>query len=159
MKVRALFPLAAAAGFWLADSASAQQPAALPVAVSNPNQTLADGVAGRIRSANVADGADVRIVAQEGTVTLTGSARDAAQKDRIIAEVQDVEENKTKRREGLTFDAVGEGALVVELIDNQADKTVWIGGAKGDLRHSRTSDETKQRLAYAVDEMFKTLSR
>lgn len=77
----------------------------------------------------------------------------------ILAEVQDVEENKTKRREGLTFDPVGEGALIVELIDHETDKTVWIGGAKGDLRHSRTADETKQRLAYAVDEMFKTLPR
>ena len=76
----------------------------------------------------------------------------------IIAEVQDVEEKETKRRQGLTFDPVGEGALVVELIDNQTEKTVWIGGAKGDLRHSRSTDETKQRLAYAVDEMFKTLS-
>jgi hypothetical protein len=75
----------------------------------------------------------------------------------IIAEVQDVEEKKTQRREGLTFDAVGEGALVVELIDNETEKTVWIGGAKGDLRHSRSPDETKQRLAYAVDELFKTL--
>jgi uncharacterized protein DUF4136 len=75
----------------------------------------------------------------------------------IIAEVQNVEEQKTKRREGLTFDAVGEGALVVELIDSETDKTVWIGGAKGDLRHSRTTDESKRRLAYAVDELFKTL--
>lgn len=77
----------------------------------------------------------------------------------ILAEVQDVEENKTKRREGLTFDPVGEGALIVELIDHQTDKTVWIGGAKGDLRHSRSTEESKQRLAYAVDEMFKSLPR
>ena len=80
----------------------------------------------------------------------------------ILAEVQDVEEKKvedekSKRREGLTFDAVGEGGLIVELIDAQTEKTVWIGGAKGDLRHSRSTEETKQRLAYAVDEMFKTL--
>lgn len=90
MKVRALFPLAAAAGFWLADPASAQQPAALPTAVANPNQALADNVANRIRAAGVADEADVRIVAQEGTVTLTGSAKDAAQKGLIIAEVRAV---------------------------------------------------------------------
>jgi hypothetical protein len=75
----------------------------------------------------------------------------------ILAEVQDVEETKTKRREGVTFDPVGEGALVVELIDAETEKTVWIGGARGDIRHSRTADESKQRLSYAVDEMFKEL--
>jgi hypothetical protein len=75
----------------------------------------------------------------------------------ILAEVQDVEENTTKRREAVTFDPVGEGALVVELVDAQTEKTVWIGGAKGDIRHSRTTDESKQRLAYAVDEIFKKL--
>ena len=80
----------------------------------------------------------------------------------ILAEVQDVEEKKveeekSKRRGAVTFDAIGEGALMVELIDAETDKTVWIGGAKGDIRHSRTPDETKQRLSYAVDELFKTL--
>ncbi|HWO11507.1 MAG TPA: DUF4136 domain-containing protein [Polyangiaceae bacterium] len=75
----------------------------------------------------------------------------------ILAEVQNVEEKKTERRQGLTFDPVGEGALVVELIDAHTEKTVWIGGAKGDLRSSRSTEESKQRLAYAVDEMFKTL--
>jgi len=82
----------------------------------------------------------------------------------ILAEVQDVEEKKVedekaKRRESVTFDPVGEGALIVELIDAETAKTVWIGGAKGDIRHSRTADETKQRLSYAVDELFKTLQR
>lgn len=90
MKVRALFPLAAAAGFWLGGSAVAQQPAALPATVANPNQTLADNIAYKLRATSVAAGADVSIVAQEGTVTVTGSAKDAAQKDRIIREVRSV---------------------------------------------------------------------
>jgi len=77
----------------------------------------------------------------------------------ILAEVQGVDEKQSKRREAVTFDPVGEGALVVELIDAETDKTVWIGGAKGDIRHSRTTEESKQRLAYAVDEMFKSLQR
>ena len=49
MKVRALFPLAAAAGFWLAGPSQAQQPGTLPSSVSspsaNPNQALADTIA------------------------------------------------------------------------------------------------------------------
>ena len=59
MKVRALFPLAAAAGFWLAGPSLAQQPATLPSSVSasttNPNQALADAIAARLRATNVTD--------------------------------------------------------------------------------------------------------
>ncbi len=90
MKVRALFPLAAAAGFWLTGPVSAQQPAPEATAPANPNQTLADSVAYRLRATNVADGADISINAQDGTVTLLGTARDAAQKVSIIRQVQGV---------------------------------------------------------------------
>ena len=92
MKVRALFPLAAAAGFWLAEPAIAQQPAPLPTSVSNPssnpNQVLADTVAARLRATNVAAGADIAIVAQDGNVTITGAVKDASQKDRTLREVR-----------------------------------------------------------------------
>ena len=47
MKVRALFPLAAAAGLWLAGPRSPSNPRRCPAAVANPNQTLADAVAGQ----------------------------------------------------------------------------------------------------------------
>lgn len=94
MKVRALFPLAAAAGFWLGQPASAQQPAPLPTSVasnsSNPNQTLADSVAARLRATNAAAGADIAIVAQDGNVLLTGTCKDSSQKDRIIREVRGI---------------------------------------------------------------------
>ena len=90
MKVRALFPLAAAAGFWLANPASAQQPAPLPAAMVNANQTLADDIASRLRATGVATGADVSITAEDGTVTLIGSTKDAAQKERIIREVRSI---------------------------------------------------------------------
>jgi hypothetical protein len=90
VKVRALFPLAAAAGFWFSGQSYAEQPAAVPAAVANPNQTLADSVAYRLRATSVAAGADVNISAQEGVVSLTGLAKDAAQRDRIIAAVAEV---------------------------------------------------------------------
>ena len=90
MKVRALFPLAAAAGFWLAGHTIAQQPAPLPASVANPNQTLADSVAARLRETNVAAGADIAIVVQDGNVTLTGTVKDSSQKERIIREVRGV---------------------------------------------------------------------
>ena len=91
MKVRALFPLAAAAGLWFNGAASADQPAPLPVAVANPNQSLADNVASRLRALNVADGADISISAQEGAVTLTGSAKDLVQRASILKAVQGVD--------------------------------------------------------------------
>jgi hypothetical protein len=90
VKVRALFPLAAAAGFWLANPAQAQPPAPMPPVTVNPNQALADNVASRLRATGVASGADVSIMAEDGTVTLTGSAKDASQKERIIREVRGV---------------------------------------------------------------------
>ena len=92
MKVRALYPLAAAAGLWLPSIGSAQQPAParLPVAAANPNQVLADSVAAHLRASGVAANSDVSIVAQEGVVTLTGFAKDAAQKDRIATSAKAV---------------------------------------------------------------------
>ena len=94
MNVRALFPIAAAAGLWLTGSGLAEQPNQLAASVSktaaNPNQTLADTVASRLGSANVATGADVAIVAQDGKVTLTGTVKTPAQKERIIREVREI---------------------------------------------------------------------
>lgn len=90
MKVRSLFSFVAAAG--LTGSALANPPAPAPVAApaANPNQTLADDVAYRIRSAGNASGADVSIVAQEGIVTLSGVAKDAAQKSKLVADAKSV---------------------------------------------------------------------
>jgi hypothetical protein len=88
VKVRALFSLAVAAG--LTGPAIANPPAQLPASAANPNQTLADNIAYRLRASGVADGADISIVAQEGTVTLHGAAKDAAQKARIAAAVKGV---------------------------------------------------------------------
>ena len=78
----------------------------------------------------------------------------------IVADVQDVQEIKSKRGEQLSsFDPVGQGALLVELIDAETGKTVWLGGAEGDVRQSRSVEESKQRLAYAVDKIFSQLPR
>lgn len=78
----------------------------------------------------------------------------------IVADVNDIEAIKNERGEALSgFDPVGEGALVVELIDASTGKTVWIGGAEGEIRGSRTIDEGKERLSYAVDKLFEQMPR
>jgi hypothetical protein len=93
VKVRALFPLAAAAGLWLPASLFADQPATLPAnlpaTATNPNQQLADAVAYRLRLGDTA-GSNVSISTQDGTVTLSGTARDAAQKERLVREARTV---------------------------------------------------------------------
>ncbi|MCI0705587.1 MAG: BON domain-containing protein [Planctomycetia bacterium] len=86
MKVRALFSLAVAAG--LTGPAIANPPAPLPACAVNPNQTLADTIASRLRTSGLATGADVSILVQEGTVTLSGTAQDATQKTKIVADVK-----------------------------------------------------------------------
>jgi len=88
VKVRALFSLAIAAG--LTGPAFANPPAPLPASAVNPNQTLADSIASHLRASGVATGADVSIVVQEGTVTLSGTTKDATQKSRIVAGVMGV---------------------------------------------------------------------
>lgn len=93
MKVRALFPLAVAAGMWVPATLAAQQPAPLPIPAApaaNPNQQLADSVASRLRGTTLVAGADINILAQDGTVYLNGSVRDIGQKQRIVAEVRGV---------------------------------------------------------------------
>jgi len=90
VKVRALFPLAAAAGMWIPSLAAAQQPAPLPVSATNPNQQLADAVASKLRVSNIVSGSDVSVVTQDGTVYLSGSASSIAQKNQIVAEVRSV---------------------------------------------------------------------
>jgi hypothetical protein len=90
VKVRALFSIALAAG--ISGPAFANPPAPLPVSATktNPNQTLADDVAYRLRATGNATGADIAIDAREGIVTLSGTAKDAAQKARILADAKSV---------------------------------------------------------------------
>jgi hypothetical protein len=88
VKVRALLPIAAAAGFWLSGPAIAQQPAQ-QATVTNSNQKLAETIVSRLRAGKVGDGADIAIVAQNGTVTLTGTTKDSSQKERIILSVRE----------------------------------------------------------------------
>lgn len=76
----------------------------------------------------------------------------------IVADVKQVEEIKSKRGDAVTgFDPVGQGALLVEFVDPQTGKTIWLGAAEGDVRGSTSVEVSKQRLAYAVDKLFDQL--
>ncbi|HEY3252463.1 MAG TPA: DUF4136 domain-containing protein [Polyangiaceae bacterium] len=76
----------------------------------------------------------------------------------IAADVKEVEQMKTKHGDAVAgLDPVGKGALLVELVDSQTGKTVWLGAAEGDVRGSNSVEVSKQRLAYAVDKLFEQL--
>ena len=78
----------------------------------------------------------------------------------IAADVRDVEEIKSKRGEAVAgLDPVGKGALLVELVDAETGKTVWLGAAEGEVRGSNTLEQSKERLAYAVDKLFEQLPK
>lgn len=93
MKVRLLVaPIVAALGMTVA---SAQQP------IGDTNQQLADAVAAKLTTGTIARGADISIVAINGTVTLSGSTKDAAQKAAIVEAVR-TQPGVTLVRDGLT---------------------------------------------------------
>jgi len=78
----------------------------------------------------------------------------------ILADVKQLEEIKSKHGDvASTMDPVGQGALLVELVDSQTGKTVWLGAAEGEVRGSNSVEVAKQRLAYAVDKLFDKLPK
>jgi hypothetical protein len=78
----------------------------------------------------------------------------------LVADVKDVQKIADSRGADLNkVDPVGEGTLLVELIDAQTGKTVWLGGAEAEVRGSRSVEDGRKRLAYAVDKMFAQLPR
>lgn len=84
MKVRFLLaPAVAALGMALANG---QEPGRL--AVADSNQQLADRVAATLMAGSAAKGADITIVAVNGTVTLGGTCKDDAQKKAIVDQVR-----------------------------------------------------------------------
>lgn len=50
------------------------------------------------------------------------------------------------------------GSLTVILVDAMTAKAVWIGVATADIQEDPTPETTKQRLDYAVSEMFHNLT-
>lgn len=81
MTARKLCPLAAALGVWVG-AANAADPSAAA------NTKLAQAVGARLSSSSAANGADITIQTDGGTITVTGTAKDEAQKKAILQEVR-----------------------------------------------------------------------
>lgn len=65
-----------------------------------------------------------------------------------IAEVVNAEDGST------SFENVPEGAVVVVMTDPQTGKVVWIGSAKSEIKGERTTNDQRERLDWAISEMF-----
>lgn len=97
---------------------------------------------------------------RERGLTQAQSAPELLVSTLILADVQKLEEIKSKHGEVVSsLDPVGKGALLVELVDSQTGKTVWLGAAEGDIRGSNSVEVAKQRLAYAIDKLFDKLPK
>ncbi len=90
MKVRSLYPLTAALGAWAACPLAAAEPAPLPAVATTADQMVADRVAERLTSMGLAQFADVSIEVKDGTLTLTGTAKDAGAKQLVVFEARQV---------------------------------------------------------------------
>ena len=91
-----------------------------------------------------------------------GMAESSSNPDMIVAFAAGIDmaamEIKTDPESELkTLENVPAGALSVILIDAQTGLAVWAGVAKGEVQQNPDQEVTKQRLDYAVTEMFKEL--
>jgi hypothetical protein len=78
----------------------------------------------------------------------------------IVGDVQEMQKIQSERAQSIDhFEPVGEGALVIELIDGDTGKTVWLGDAVGQARQSYSLKQSNERLSYAVDKLFDELPR
>lgn len=65
-----------------------------------------------------------------------------------FAEVVNAEDGTT------SFENVPEGAVVVVMTDPETHKVVWIGSAKSEIKGERTTKDKRERLDWAISEMF-----
>jgi hypothetical protein len=77
----------------------------------------------------------------------------------IAANIDQLKEIEGRGGDVSSVEGVGKSALVVELVDASTQHTVWVGAAAGDAQTGRSTGELKERLDYAVTEVFKALPR
>ena len=90
---------------------------------------------------------------------------ESAQPDMAIAflVVNDIQELKVleTERAGEVPDlvGVGQGALLLEIMDASTGRTIWLAAATAESQTGRKEEDIKKRLAYAVKQLFKDLPR
>ena len=91
-----------------------------------------------------------------------GMTEDSVNPDLIIAYAAGIDMDsmdiKTDPESGLeALENAPAGALMVIMVDAQTGLAVWAGVATADVKESPTPETTKQRLDFAVSEMFSKL--
>jgi len=78
----------------------------------------------------------------------------------VVDDVKQLGEIKLNRAKDMAeFVVVGQGAILLELMDAQTGMTIWLGAAGGETRSDYTTEQSKKRLAYAIKQVFKLLPR
>jgi hypothetical protein len=78
----------------------------------------------------------------------------------LVADVNQVKKIDDERGANVeNLEGVGKGALLIELIDAETTKTIWLGGATAQVSSKYTDDERKQRLDYAITELIGQLPK
>ena len=73
----------------------------------------------------------------------------------LVADVNQVKKIDEERGGNVeNLEGVGKGALLIELIDAETTKTIWLGGATAQVSSKYSDDERKQRLDYAISELI-----
>lgn len=56
-------------------------------------------------------------------------------------------------------EGAGEGSVVIEVIDAETERTVWVGVARGEAQTGRTDEEMRARLEHIVTKLIEQLPR
>lgn len=73
----------------------------------------------------------------------------------VINDVKDLEFIKSGRAGGVPdLVGVGEGSLIIEIIDAKTKQTLWLGAATAKTQSGRSSEVVKQRLHYVVHKLL-----
>ena len=78
----------------------------------------------------------------------------------LVADVNQIKKIDEERGGNVeNLQGVGKGALLIEVIDAETAKTIWLGGATAKVSSKYTDEERKQRLDYAVSELIAQLPK
>ena len=73
----------------------------------------------------------------------------------VVADVNQAKKIEEERGENVeNLQGVGKGTLLIELIDAERGKTVWLGAATAEVSSRYTDEERKKRIDYAISQLI-----
>ncbi|MCH2110916.1 MAG: DUF4136 domain-containing protein [Polyangiaceae bacterium] len=78
----------------------------------------------------------------------------------IVNEVHELLELQRSRGSQMpTLVGIGQGALLIELVDAKSGRTLWIGAAVADTQSNRSESAVRARIEHAVKSIFEEMPR